>query len=284
MNADLTLEHTSKNIVAELGLTAPQRSAEIVASLRAVTFPSPEADSLSSPAGRAFARFLSDLSGSEAINNATGGRHICITRLAEQILAEKSHPKRIVELACGFSGRGLKLAQALPNTQIIEIDLPDVVAAKQARVRRMVGGQVPKNLSWIAADLSSVTIPDMLGVGSVDLLLCEGMLPYFTPREIGAIAAAARTSLARFGVLIADAVRAQGWQAVENATKIGTWIFHRQAGKFTGKFENGDDLRGLIEQAGYAEVSAYHLRALAQEFLPGKPVADVSFVVVARNG
>jgi hypothetical protein len=78
-------------------------------------------------------------------------------------------------------------------------------------------------------------------------------------------------------------VNSLGWQTVENTSQLATWIFHRQAGKFKGKFADAGEPRKLFEQAGFARVAAHPLQNLSQDYLPSIPVANVSFILAAHK-
>ena len=266
-----------------LGHTSGQRAAEIVAGLRAITFPSPEAKGLSSLMGRWFARFLSSITRDETITKATGGRHLCITRLAQEALAGARQSKVIVELAAGFSGRGLLLARSFPEAQVIEVDLPGVIEAKQNRVRRLVAGHVPANLHWLSADLGEVSLSKLLGKQTVDLVLAEGILPYFPHEQITQIAASIYASLDWQGVMIADLVSNRGWHKIEGQSRVAARLFKRQVGRFRGGVEDEGVARRLFEPAGFERINVYSLQELARTYLPELIVADVSFLLVAHK-
>ncbi|MFZ6026177.1 MAG: class I SAM-dependent methyltransferase [Chloroflexota bacterium] len=267
-----------------LGRTAGMRSAEIVAGLRTLPLASTKDEALSTPMGRWFAHLLINLTNDAASINATSGRHICMTHLALQALNHGSSPRVIVELAAGFSARGLQLAQAFPQADVIEVDLPDVVEAKSARIARLTGGNLPGNLRWVSADLSTVQLEQVLGVQKVDLVIAEGVLPYFPPALITQVAVSVQQNLVENGRFIADVISTQGWRETENKSKLAVWLLKRQIGKFKGKAEESAQARQWFEEAGYRKVTAYPLCELAAKFVPNLPVADVSFIVEAHKG
>lgn len=267
----------------QLGHTAGQRAAEIVAGIRANTFPSPEAEGLSTPNGRRFARLLTWINGDAAVSNATGGRHLCLTHLAEEVLNAQQTPKIIVELAAGFSGRGLQLARRFPQARVFEVDLPDVVAVKRSRVEKLTQGAMPSNLQWISANLEEVGLATVMGAETVDLVIAEGLLPYFSPDTIVQIAASVRESLSRQGAMITDIVSSRGWSEVETKSAFATWMLKRQVGKFKAKMDSKDMAQGLFKQAGYSRVQVYSLQEMASQILPNLPMADVSFLITAHK-
>lgn len=266
-----------------LGQTSGQRSAEIVAGIRAITFPSPEALGLSSSSGRWYAQLLLRLNSDSGINNATGARHICLTRLVEQTLADREAPKVIVEMAAGFSARAVTLARKFPQAKVIEIDRPSVITAKQERLRQMWGDTLPKNLQWLSADLAATELTDLVGAQAVDVVISEGVLPYFTAEEITRIVASVRACLVPNGVMFTDIVSAAGWKVVEGKSGLAVWLFRRQAGQFKGAMPNAEAARKLFQDAGYTYVAVGSLKEVSGRYaLPGE-VADTSFLVAAHN-
>lgn len=281
------MENTSTSTIQgtkdwrELGYSPELRSAEIVAGLRAVTLHSPESEGLSTGVGRWFAQLLLNMVNDPGVMNATAGRAVCITELAKEVLSSSEPPRVIVELAAGFGARGLALSKAFPTTQIYEIDLPDIVKLKQERLRALNQGTLPRNLHWIGVDLRNVSLPDLLGKGKVDLVITEGVFPYFEHEVITKIAASVRECLTPKGVLITDLVSGQGWSSVENRSKMATFIFHRQMGAFKGRIDRVETAEGIMKRAGYANVQVASLKELSNFYLPGKPMADVSYIVAA---
>lgn len=267
----------------KLGQTAGQRSAEIVAGIRAITFPSPEAIGLSSPAGRWFAQLLLRLNSDVAVANATGVRHTCLTHLAEKILEDREPPRVIVEMAAGFSARGYLLATKYPQAKVIEVDQPGVIHTKQDRLRRFLGDKVPSNLYWLSADLAATRLSDVVGEHAIDMVISEGVLPYFSPAEIIQIVSAVRASLMPNGILITDIVSGVGWAGVEAKSQFATWLLKRQVGQFKGAMHSADGTRNLFRQAGYPFTAVASLKAMAREYSMDVDVADVSYLVAAHN-
>src|SRR5882724_2715982 len=142
-----------------LGTTQGQRGAELVAALKAELTPTPELRALTSFKGRVGAGIVMRLSHSKR-----PFMNFLVARPAAfQLEIERSIPKgkssvKIVEVAAGLSPRGLNLAKALPNIEIIEVDLPSVVAEKQSRFLK-ANISIPSNLSWRGADLGVAPLP-----------------------------------------------------------------------------------------------------------------------------
>ncbi len=268
----------------ELGQTSGQRSAEIVAGIRAITFPSPEMSGLSSAPGRLFADLLLLLNNDIGIANATGARHLALTYLVEEILGEiEEQPKVIVEIAGGFSPRAFNLAKKYPQIKVIEVDQPGVIAVKQERLRRMWGDILPKNIFWLSADLAATKLSDLVGEHAIDIVIAEGVLPYFTPSEIIQIAASVRASLVSNGIFITDIVSGTGWKVVEKKSGLAAWLLKRQVGQFKGAMPTAEATRSLFQEAGYSFIAISSLKKVFHEYSPSDEVADTSFLVAAHN-
>jgi O-methyltransferase involved in polyketide biosynthesis len=268
----------------KLGRTSGQRSAEIVAGIRAITFPSPEALGLSSPTGRWFANLLKNLNNDIGITNATGVRHLSLTHLANQLLTERNEPpKVIVEMAAGFSARAFNLAKRYPQARVIEVDQPGVIAAKRDRLSHMWGNAMPPNLYWMSANLAEKKLSEVVGERAIDMVISEGVLPYFTPEEITRIAASVRASLVPNGIFVTDVVSADGWKVVESKSGLAAWLLRRQVGQFKGAMSNTEQIRKVFKDAGYSFTAVAELHAMAEEYNLTHEVADVSFIVAAHN-
>jgi len=256
----------------ELGQNSGQRSAEIVAGIRAITFPSPEMSGLSSASGRLFSDLLLLLNNDTGIANATGARHLAMTHLVEEILGElESPPKVIVEMAGGFSPRAFNLAKKYPHIKVIEVDQPGVIAIKQERLRRMWGDVLPKNIFWLSADLAATKLSDLVGERAIDIVISEGVLPYFAPSEITRIAASVRASLVPNGIMITDIVSSTGW------------LLKRQVGQFKGAMPSAEKTQELFLKAGYSFIAISSLKKMSQDYSLVDEVADTSFLVAAHN-
>ncbi|HEX2908369.1 MAG TPA: class I SAM-dependent methyltransferase, partial [Phototrophicaceae bacterium] len=149
-----------------LGHTPSTRSAELVAGARAILMNTPETTALGSMSGRIVARVLTETGGKSNILWFFPARMMAIETLTQQLMPNKSE-LLLVDVAAGFSPRGLHMAREYPQARVIEIDLPDVVAEKKLRLKR---GRIPlpDNLSWIEADLGKVNLQDVLDGQQVD--------------------------------------------------------------------------------------------------------------------
>ncbi len=263
-----------------LGRTAGQRTAEIFAGLRAEMMPSPETAALSRLSGRVIARLLMRL-GKQELFNFVPIRLGGFKGLIEQALPPGAPAGTvIVEVGSGFSPRGLQLARAMPNAEVIEIDLPDVVEEKQARLQKIREQALPPNLSWYGADLGMTPLKEVLGGKRADIIAAEGLLPYFTFEEITKIARGMRESLKPGGVFVADLgyISTEGAQQASDVVRL----FRRQTRTSPGSVQSEAMALKLFEDAGYEDVKLYRMPQVAEMFDLPRPAPDVLFFMVAR--
>jgi O-methyltransferase involved in polyketide biosynthesis len=268
--------------VLGLGRTSGQRGAEIMAGIRAEMTPSPVTIGLSRTSGRIVARLMRAISRAVAspgtlnfLSVRTGG----ITALVREAVKEITDSLCIVELAAGFSPRGVELAQALPHAQVIEVDLPDVIQEKKRRLQKVRSLTLPPNLEWREADLGVVPLSEVLAGKTAHAVAAEGLLPYFPPEKIVDIVKNIRLNLKPGGVLVCDMAWSKGIQAGGE----GSRYLSRQAGTFLGAMSSPEEGRSLFEQAGYLNVTSHLPTELAEKHSLPRPVNDLQFIVVGHN-
>lgn len=262
-----------------LGRTSGQRGAEILAGLRAELLPSPESMALARFGGRAIARLAMAMEKNPAALNFIVARLLGITRLIQQNLPVEDDNLWLVDIAAGFSPRGIHLAQSRPTAQVIEVDLPDVVREKEVRLRRARNLYIPPNLSWRSADLAVMPLANVLDGEPVDVISAEGLNAYLTPHDITRTATRIRECLKPGGVYVSDIPWTEGMHHAQQATRF----FSRQAGTYKGVVDSTEEMRELMFAAGYKEVLVYKPSESAAELGLPTPLLDFSFFVVARN-
>ncbi|GIL14535.1 MAG: hypothetical protein BroJett038_32550 [Chloroflexota bacterium] len=262
-----------------LGQTSGQRGAEILAGFRAEKFPAPDTLALSRWSGRITARLLMRLTSSDAPMNFTAARFVIIQTLIRRALAKDESNPVIVEIAAGLSPRGLRLAQELPQAQVIEIDLPDVVRDKQQRLERAKDVTIPPNIQWLTADLGTTPLSKVLDGRQVDVVAAEGLLPYFSHQETKTVTRGVLSSLKPGGKFIADIPRQAGMEEIRQIMGF----FSRQAGQLKGTVQTEDQARQLLLDAGYPSVSVYLATRLADELNLPRPIVDICFFLEAQK-
>jgi O-methyltransferase involved in polyketide biosynthesis len=267
-----------------LGRSGGQRSAEMLAGIRAELMPKPEYIAMSRPAGRIIGGMLLRLARSDQAK-----LHVAIARpevfrhLVIQNLQGKADP-HYVELASGFLPRAWQLANEFPNLRVTEVDLPEVIAEKQ---KRFAGAKLalPPNLKMCSADLGVTPLSEVLKNEKADVISAEGLLPYFPLDTVQRIGAGVRQSLKAEGVFIADILLREAFITLtQGRIRQAINIFRRNAGNWEGIVDNADHARSLFEAVGYSRVEVLTVPEVAEHLphLPG-PIASLSIVVVAHN-
>lgn len=196
-----------------------------------------------------------------------------------QWLSESNEQRTVVDIAAGFSTRGLNLAREFPQVQVLEVDLRDVVITKQRRLKIAQDIDVPSNLSWLSADLGVTPLAEVLGGKAVDVVVAEGLTAYFTPEDNTKIAGQIRQSLQPGGIFICDIPWREGMSKLKEAGSM----FSRQAGNFLGIMNSDEDMRQMLLKAGYASVEIHHPSRLQQQMGLNMPVIEFSLFAEAKN-
>jgi O-methyltransferase involved in polyketide biosynthesis len=253
----------------------------MVAGLRHEMAPSPITLALSRLSGRLVARILlSMMRSNKAQFMFILARLASFTKVVKEVLPQNEASPTLVELAAGFSPRGIQLAQALPQLQVMEVDLPDVVEEKQRRLKKIPDFTMPANISWLAADLGNTALSSVLGGRKVHVVTAEGLNPYFPPPEITRIASHVRGSLVDGGAYISDIGAAEGKRRADTQTLR---YFSRQAGDMPGLVDDEAGAMALIRAAGYGRAEVHHPSQIAKEQGLGDDIADYSYLVVGFN-
>ncbi len=287
-------EHTGEGLsptaressgILGLGKSGGQRSAEMLAGIRAELMPKPEYVAMTRTAGRIIGNFLLRLArGDHAKLNVVIARPEGFRYLISQILHDKPEA-HFVELATGFLPRGWQLAKAFPKLQVTEIDLPEVITEKQNRFQR-AKLTLPPNLKMLKADLGVTPLSEVLGTNKADIISAEGLLIYFSLDKIQQIADGVRQALKEGGVFIADMGTKETLQELgKGQARQAIGIFRRNAGNWIGVADDPAHAQALFKAVGYAQVETYKMPELAER-LPHvpKPVANATLFVIARNG
>ncbi|MEO8611828.1 MAG: class I SAM-dependent methyltransferase [Chloroflexota bacterium] len=264
-----------------LGRTVGQRTAEMVAGLRYELDKSPVNNALSRFAGRLIARLMITVLHDKSQVNYILARPAAFNQLIRQYITANTPTATLVEIAAGFSPRGFELAQTMPNLQVIEIDLPDVVEEKRRRLTKAPNIKVPPNLKWYKADLGAESLNDVLQGEKVDIVCAEGLNPYFSHEDITRIAGHVRESLKPGGVYISDI----GWdEARKTSEQSSMGIFSRNASAFLGIIKIEEEGRQLLLNAGYNEVEIHKPTQITADMkdIPKTPL-DYSIIFIAHN-
>ncbi len=267
-----------------LGRSSGQRSAEMLAGIRAELMPKPEYLAMSRAAGRVIGGMLLRLArGDQAKINVVIARPEIYRHLIAQILSDKPNA-HYVDLACGFLPRAWQLAQEFPQLRVTEIDLPEVIDEKRRRFAQAKLA-LPPNLQMLSADLGVTPLADLLRDEKADVISAEGLLGYFPLEKVRYIAEHTRRSLKAGGAFIADIASRETIKELNSGKgRQALAIFRRNAGNWLGVVDDSAHAQELFKAVGYSRVETYRISELAERLahLP-KPVANATLFVVAHN-
>ncbi len=266
-----------------LGFTPSTRSAELVAGARAYLLSTHETLALSKMAGRMVCRILTDMDRGTNIMWFFPARMMAIETLTKRHFAEDKPGLLLVDVAAGFSPRGLHLAQQYPQAQVVEIDLPEVVAEKKKRFEK---GEIelPPNLSWIEADLGKANLSDLLEGRQANLITSEGLTLYLTPDENTRLFQQVSACLAPGGIFMCEIYfknKLQKLQQNPNVNTIASFVF-RIVGSVPGLMADAETAIELMSQAGLDQVTEYLVTDMMDEMGKPKPL-DVISIMVAHK-
>jgi O-methyltransferase involved in polyketide biosynthesis len=270
--------------VLGLGKTSGQRSAEMLAGLRAELMPKPEYIAMTRTAGRLIGGLIIRLGGGDQPKaNVALARPEAFRYLVTQALQGKTDA-HYVELASGFLPRAWQVAQEFPHLRVTEVDLPDVIAEKQKRFKKAKLA-LPPNLRMLSADLGVKPLAEILGGEKADVIAAEGLLPYFELDRVQYIAAGVRQSLKDDGVFIADILTKEAVHMLtHDRSRQAASIFRQNAGNWLGVVNDPAHAQAIFTAVGYARVETHKLSEVAAQLAEvRKPVADLTLLVVAHR-
>lgn len=263
-----------------IGTTQGQRAAEIISAIRAQQLPSPETNALTRFGGRMFARMILQLAGSRAVGaNIIGVRTEAFSKIVRDFLADKPNAT-VVEMAAGFSPRGIQLAREIPTLKVIEIDLPDVLREKQLRLKQARTVVIPENLEWRVGDLAKQTLSEALKGELADVIVTEGLLPYFKREDCLAILKQMRANVKPDGIVVCDILYRKEMQEIN---QLGVFPhYRRQAGSVKFQATSEEEIHALYAEVGFAKATVFLPSIVAAEWKLLQPVKDYSFFTVGH--
>jgi O-methyltransferase involved in polyketide biosynthesis len=111
------------------------------------------------------------------------------------------------------------------------------------------------------------------------VVIAEGLTAYFSHEDNVRIGQHVRASLKEGGAFIADYPQREGMANAQKATRF----FSRQAGEYLGIMDNEEQLKKVLQDAGYSKVELYVASQCADMFKLPRPVLDFSYFVVATK-
>jgi O-methyltransferase involved in polyketide biosynthesis len=210
--------------------------------------------------------------------------YLFVRHFAYEARLREIEPTCIVEIGAGLSPRGIAFATAAPDLRYIEVDLPNMVAAK----RRALGSfQRPPNYFLGAADLLAKdfveSLPEKPRPGDRLAVVTEGVTDYFNMSEKHTAFRNIRSLLLAHGGgrYLLDIYAREHFPNLP----FLTGAFVRTLGQMVGRsfddqlFERVEDARDLLIECGFDTVTQLDLAALnTSVYQP--PVEDCTFRIV----
>jgi O-methyltransferase involved in polyketide biosynthesis len=207
-------------------------------------------------------------------------------------LARTSGAAQVLELAAGLSRRGVALTED-PGVRYVEVDLPPMVARKEALLGRSEAGRAAlgrSNLVRVGADAREVDLGGLLGPGPA-CVIAEGLLMYLEAEAQRALWRRIAGALAdRPGsVLVFDLVPASEQPAPGLVGRALGWCMARFTGGrgFVRDLRTRQDVIAELRGCGFGEVAALEPGDLAEAGPPGLGRVRTQVVVFrcgARHG
>lgn len=163
---------------------------------------------------------------------------------------------QVLELASGFSSRGLIFAQK-PNTQYVELDLPDLTRVKEKIISNIA--VIPSNLHVIGGNALRESdfkkASDYFDSDKQVVVVNEGLLRYLTFDEKATVAKNIRGVLKKFGgVWISGdgATRSFRNSQDKNVPSVNTTLMNTTNRNSIGNaFESQDHFRTFFDELGF---------------------------------
>lgn len=188
-------------------------------------------------------------------------RHFAI----DHALAQAA-PDRVVELGAGLSRRGVTWA-ADHGVSYVEVDLPHMVAEKQARIpaplRARLGGRLRHVTHDVLADDFDARLGELLEGAERPVVVAEGLLGYFPLDQRLKIVAAARRALSQAGgTFLCDLRAAEGGLAIRAGAKLvrGGIVLATKGRGAREDFRDAAHVRAFFAEAGFEGAEPLDLR------------------------
>ena len=123
--------------------------------------------------------------GAEDLRASLVFRHQTIDNLCQRFLSSVEGHPFIVELAAGFSARGIRLS-ANEDVSVLEVDLPHVIETKRQLLEGQAEGRAVltrSGYSLVGADLRTDGLGSIRPGGRPTVVIAEGLLMYFEPPD-----------------------------------------------------------------------------------------------------
>jgi O-methyltransferase involved in polyketide biosynthesis len=220
-------------------------------------------------------------------------RHIALDHLLT-LAVEQDGVRQIVEIAAGFSGRGLRFSRRYAGRGLLylEGDLAGVATGKQ-RTLRAAGLDRPEHRIVTLNALKSgrpdgleAVLAEQLSPDVPTAFVTEGLLPYFDRPTVLALWRRLATTLARFpiGLYLSDLHLRNELRGMPSfrAFQGALGVFAR--GRVHVHFANEAAVARAARGAGFAAARLYHPTDLDPDLsIPARKLGHVVRVLIART-
>jgi len=177
----------------------------------------------------------------------------------------------LVDIGSGFSTLGYRWAQARPDCQVFELDLPEVSERKRQRVEAL--GR-PANWRTHGLDLERQPLSSVLAGARARVLVAQGVFPYFSEAEIAErLGRWRRECLLEDGLVLFDLL---------DAGFPGSTTANRRQGLFKSRFDSPAAAVALLHRAGFSQAEVLPLNALGAAHGWPNPGPNGLFVCVGE--
>lgn len=204
-------------------------------------------------------------------------------------LLQRAGARRVLELACGLSRRGVALT-ADPRVDVVQVDLPPIVRARAELLGRTEAGRAVlarPNLRTVAADVATVDLGAVAPAGPDLFVVAEGLLMYLDAQAQASLWRRVCTLLrARGGgTLIFDLVPAVEQPAPGRVGRALGWLMRRvtRGQGFVRDQRTRADIEAELAAIGFSEVRWVEPASVAAAWsLPMPQVRTQQLVWVCR--
>jgi len=189
-----------------------------------------------------------------------------------------SQPRQVLELAAGFSPRGIDLAKD-PSVTYVEVDLPELIEDKRRIVETLVSdGSIPAQPNFHVVEGNALRLQDLRAatrffVEEPIAVVNEGLLPYFNRDERTVLARNIHALLEQFGgvwitpdidIQIPDGAPDQ----IAEQVKARTAQIERLTGidVLNNRFESEEAALAFFEQSGF-KVERHRFTEVAEQLV-----------------
>lgn len=198
-------------------------------------------------------------------------------------------PKQVLELAAGFSSRGLDLARD-PSVTYVELDLPDLVKDKRQIVEALISqGTIPVQPNYHLVAGNALEVQDLLSASRFFAeepiaVVNEGFLPYLDRSERTTLAKNILTLLERFGGMwITPDIDVQLPAETSDLIKARNAQTQRLTGIdiLKNRFENEAAARTFFEELGF-NVERHRFMEVADQLVSPEPPTELATKAVEQ--